>query len=67
MKWTTTDDIRLHSRIDDDVEDKELTPIANAAEQAILNVCNRTQEELEEMGGGTMPDRPHKAGNPRAH
>lgn len=56
MKWLTLDYIKKHSRIDFDVDDDILELYANAAETAVLNVCNRTEDELKEMGDGSMPD-----------
>jgi hypothetical protein len=51
MKWLTIDFIKQHSRIDicDDVELLEL--YGNSAEETVLNICNRSLEDLIEQYG----------------
>lgn len=51
MKWLTLDYIKAHSRIDYDGEDDLLTLYANAAEQTVLNLCNRSYDEMMEKYG----------------
>ena len=51
MKWLTLADIKKQCRIepDDTLEDSLLTLYGAAAEQALLNACNRTYENLIEQ------------------
>ncbi len=51
MKWLTIDYIKQHSRIDYDNEDGWLEMAGDAAEETILNICNRTYEDLIEVYG----------------
>lgn len=55
MKWLSIDYIKQHSRIDFDCEDQLLELYADSAEETILDITNRTYEELKEMGGGQIP------------
>ena len=48
MKWLTIEYIKTHSRIDYDCEDSLLELYADAAEQTVLNIINRSYEELLE-------------------
>ena len=51
MKWLTIEYIKTHSRIDYDCEDSLLELYGDAAEQTVLNIINRSYEELlEEFG-----------------
>jgi uncharacterized phage protein (predicted DNA packaging) len=49
MKWTTLEWIKAHSRVEYDIEDDLLTLYANSAEETILNITGRTEEELKSM------------------
>jgi uncharacterized phage protein (predicted DNA packaging) len=51
MKWLTVDWIKQHSRIDFDCENDLLELYGEAAEEAVLNVCNRTMEDMVEQYG----------------
>jgi uncharacterized phage protein (predicted DNA packaging) len=51
MQYLILDDIRKHIRIDLDEEDEILERYGEAAEQTILNACNRTFEDLIEAEG----------------
>lgn len=53
MKWLTIEYIKTHSRIDYDCEDSLLELYGEAAEQTILNIINRSYEELVEKFGST--------------
>ena len=46
MKWLKTDYIKQHSRIDYDCEDGLLELYGESAEETVLNVINRTYEEV---------------------
>lgn len=48
LKWLSLDDIKDQCRIERDntLEDNLLTRYGAAAEKALLNVCNRTYEDL---------------------
>jgi uncharacterized phage protein (predicted DNA packaging) len=54
MKWLTLDWIKQHSRVDFCCEDDLLELYGEAAEEAVLNVCNRTMEDVVEQYG-TVP------------
>ena len=62
MKWLSLDFIKQHSRIDFDCEDALLEMYGDSAEESIMNICNRTYEELKEMGGGKIPANLYHAG-----
>ena len=51
MKWLSIDYIKQHSRVDFDCEDELLELYGESAEAMILNICNRTVEELKEAYG----------------
>lgn len=46
MKWLKTDYIKQHSRIDYDCEDGLLELYGESAEETVLNVINRTYDEV---------------------
>lgn len=46
MKWLDLTTIKAHSRIDSDTEDAMLTIYAEAAETIVLQVLNRTYNDL---------------------
>lgn len=47
---------KKHVRADDFADDDEyLEHLLEAAETAVITATNRSQEELEQMGGGKMP------------
>ncbi len=47
---------KKHVRADDFADDDEyLEHLLETAESAVITATNRTQEELEQMGGGTVP------------
>ena len=51
MKWLTIDWIKQHSRIDFNCEDELLELYGNDAEETVLNICNRTLEDIIESYG----------------
>lgn len=51
MKWLSIEYIRKHSRIDCHCEDDLLMMYGEAAEETILNLCNRTYESMTEEYG----------------
>lgn len=51
MKWLTTEWIKKHSRIDFDCEDDLLELYGEDAETTVLNICNRSYEDIIEMYG----------------
>jgi uncharacterized phage protein (predicted DNA packaging) len=51
MKWLTLDWIKKHSRIDFDCEDDLLELYGEAAEDAVLNIINRSYTEVVEHYG----------------
>lgn len=56
MKFLTLDYIKQHSRIDGDCEAEILELYGSAAEETLLNYCNRTMEDIiEEYGGMPAP------------
>ena len=52
MKWLTLEWIKQHSRIDFTCEDELLELYGEDAEETILNICNRTMEDIVEQYGG---------------
>ena len=46
MKWLTLEYIKKHSRIDFDCEDDLLTIYGESAEETVLNIIDRSYEEL---------------------
>lgn len=46
MKWLTLEYIKAHARITHDIENELLTSYGEVAEEAILNLLNRTYEDL---------------------
>ena len=61
MKFLTLDYIKAHSRIDFDCEDALLELYGNAAEETLLNVCNRTYADIIEEYGDTPAPLYHAA------
>ena len=55
MKYLTLEYIKDHSRLCHDAEDRYLERIGAAAENAVLNVCLRTIEDIYEEYG-EVPD-----------
>ena len=51
MKWLTIDNIKQHSRLDFSDEDSVLDLYGSAAEETVLNLLNRTYQELLEQYG----------------
>jgi uncharacterized phage protein (predicted DNA packaging) len=51
MKWLTKDWIKKHSRIDFDCEDELLELYGDDAEQTVLNLINRSYDEVMETYG----------------
>ena len=51
MKWLTIDWIKQHSRIDIDCEDELLELYEEDAEETVLNLINRSYEEVMELWG----------------
>lgn len=51
MKWLTINWIKKHSRIDFDCEDDLLDLYGEAAEDAVLNICNRSYTDVIETYG----------------
>lgn len=56
MKWLTLDYIKAHARITHDIENEKISEMGEAAETAILNLLNRTYEDLVEQYGGVPKD-----------
>lgn len=54
MKWLSLSLIKQHSRIEYDCEDSLLTIYGEAAEETVLNIVNRSYEELK-GDGDTVP------------
>lgn len=52
MKWLTIEWIRKHSRIDFDIEDDLLELYGESAEESVLNLCNRSYEDIVETWNG---------------
>jgi len=59
MKYLTLDYIKDHSRICHDAEDDVLERLGCAAENAILNLCRRTIEDVYEEYGEIPADLMH--------
>ena len=57
MKWLTLDWIRDHSRLlNDEAENDILELYGDDAEQTVLNICNRSYEDImETYGEGPKP------------
>lgn len=55
MEYLTLDYIKAHSRIDYDCEDDIIELKGSAAEAAILNLLNRSLDDLKEANGGMVP------------
>ena len=51
MKWLTLEWIKKHSRIDFDCEDELLELYGEDAEQTVLNLINRSYDEVMETYG----------------
>lgn len=51
MKWLSIEYIKQHSRIDFDCEDELLVLYGDAAEETVLNVLNRSYEDIMEEYG----------------
>ena len=51
MKWLTIDWIKAHSRIDFNCEDELLELYGEDAEDTVLNLINRSYEEVMELWG----------------
>ena len=51
MKWLTINSIKQHSRIDYDCEDSVLELYGEAAEDTVLNVLNRSYDDIMEVYG----------------
>ena len=51
MKWLDLSDIKAQCRIDGNQEDTLLTSYGKAAEEGILNLCNRSYEDICEQYG----------------
>ena len=51
MKWLSLDYIKQHSRIDFDCEDGLLEMYGDSAEETVLNICNRTYDDIVEVYG----------------
>lgn len=56
MKWLEIGYIKAHSRIDFDCEDAELELLGTSAEEAVLNLCNRSFEDLKKEYCGKVPE-----------
>ena len=56
MRWLTIEKIKQQSRLDYNNEDELLEGYGESAEDTILNICNRTYEDLiEEYGKVPAP------------
>ena len=51
MKWLTLDYIKAHSRIDFNCEDDLLTLYGESAEETVLNIVDRTYEDIIAING----------------
>jgi len=51
MKWLTLERIKQNSRIDDDSEDALLELYGESAEETVLNIIDRSYEEVVETYG----------------
>lgn len=51
MRYLTLNGIKLHSRIDYNIEDELLTLYGNAAEEAVLNIIGRSLSEVAQLWG----------------
>ena len=51
MQILTLEDIKKHTRIDDDLDDELLEIYGESAEELVLQLCNRTIESLYEQYG----------------
>lgn len=51
MKWLTLEYIKKHSRIDFSEDDDLLELYGDAAEETVLNICNRSFEDIEATYG----------------
>ena len=53
MKWLTLEGIKAQCRIEPDFHDEDdlLVEIGEGAEETVLNLCNRTYENLKEKYG----------------
>lgn len=56
MKWLTLEYIKAHARITHDAENELLTSYGESAETAILNLLNRTYEDLVDEYGEVPND-----------
>lgn len=56
MRYLTLDFLKAHCRIDGDCENELIERKGAAAENAVLNLLNRTLEDLMEANGGEVPD-----------
>ena len=55
MRYLTIEYIKMHSRIDYDCENELLDLYGSAAEDTVLNILNRSLEDLKESNGGEVP------------
>jgi uncharacterized phage protein (predicted DNA packaging) len=51
MKWLTLDYIKAHSRIDFNCEDDLLTLYGESAEETVLNIVDRTYDDIIAING----------------
>ena len=51
MKWLTLEGLKAHMRIDHDYEDAVIASYGTGAENGILNLCNRSFENIVETFG----------------
>lgn len=56
MKWLSIEYIKAHTRICHDAENELLTDYAESAETAILNILNRSYEDLVATYGDVPKD-----------
>ena len=55
MEYLTVEYIKAHSRIDYDCEDDLIDLYGSAAERAVLNLLNRSLDDLKEANDGMVP------------
>lgn len=55
LRFLTLDEIKGQCRVDFIDDDVVLALYGRAAEDAVMGATRRTAEELEAMGGGTLP------------
>lgn len=55
LRFLTLDEVKGQCRVDFEDDDLLLALYGKAAEDAVVRATRRTPEELEELGGGSLP------------